>query len=309
MASRGDVQEQVMFATSTALPFSTTPDLPAGLDECCYNLMLFVDVNDLSNTLRNDQTSYFKHYAQSFSGATLTIQKCVGGLFVDQHVIIDNTYGTFKDFGVEVKNNLNYISIKNILWSAVRIDFGLGEYRIVSSGTDIFANEILDSSFVYHVKDYSDSAIDNTVFIKVHNSGLLGSVERPQNRRVEFPDGWEDAIRIQGLFGGDSSDYEEEHTRLNDGFEEYTKHTMIPKYLLDVDRAPQNVLNFLRNEILMANRIFMTNYNTNSLCHVNTEVRRSGNFDPERIKRVTNASVQIEFRSAFDNTYKSHCTI
>lgn len=309
MAVRGDVQQQLFFATTTSLPPSNIPDLPDGLEECCYELMLFVDVDNLSDPLRNDQTSFFKFYSQSFSGATLTIQKCVGGLFVDQHIIIDNTYGTFKDFAVEVKNNLNYISIKNILWSAVRASFGVGEYRIVSSATDIFSNEILDSSFTYKVMDYSDTEVDNTVFIRVNNQGILGSVNRPQDKRFEFPDDWVDGIRIKGTFGGSSSDYEEEHTRLNDGFRLYTKHTQVPKYILDADRAPQNVLNFLRNEILMANRIFMTNYNTNSFCHVNEEVERSGNFDPEYIKRVTNASVQVEFRSSSDNTYKSHCTL
>ena len=309
MASRGDVAQKVFFATGTALPVSNVTDLPEGLAECPYKLFLLVDTGDLNNPLRNDQTSYFKFYPKSFTAATLTIQKCVGGTFTDQHTITDDTYGTFKDFAVEVKNNQKYISIKNILWSAVKASFGVGEYRIKAGATDMFGNTIVDYSFAYHVRNYTAEAADNTVFIKTHNKGLLGSVNRPQDPRFVFPDQWQDGIRIKGTFGGDSSEYEDSVTRYNDGFEQYTEHKQVPNYVLNVDRAPQQVLNFLRNEILMANRIFMTNYNTNSLCHVDTEVRRSGSFDPDYIKRVSNASVEIEFRSAYDNTYKTDGTI
>lgn len=309
MASRGDVQEQIFFATSTALPVSNVPDLPEGLKECCYELLILVDTDALTDPLRNDQTSYFKFYPQSFTAATFEIQKCEGGVFVTKHTISDNTYGTFKDYEEEVKNNLNYISIKNILWSAVKASFGVGEYRIQAGALDLFGNVIVDYSFTYNVTNYTDEAADNTVFIKIHNEGLLGDINKSNKERFVFPDEWQDGIRIRGLFEGAGSDYEEEHTRLNDGFEQYTEHRQVPKYLLLVDRAPQSILNFLRNEVLMANRIFMTNYNTNSDCYVEEEVRRSGSFDLERIKRVSKAKVPIEFVSAYDNTYKTHCTI
>jgi len=307
MASRGDVQEELFFATGTALPVSNIPDVPEGLKECCYELFLFTYTTDVTDDLKNDRTSFFKYYPESFTAGTFIIQKCVGGTFTDQHTITDNTYGTFKDFATEVKNGFNYISIKNIDWTAVRVSFGVGKYRIKATATDIFSNTDTTYSFNYKVQDYTSENANNSVFIKIANDGLLGNINNPRER-FSFPDDWQDGIRIKGTFGDDFSEYEEEHTRYNNGFREYTKHTQVPKYLLNVDRSPWYVRNFLRNEVAMADAIQMTDYNKNSAnCHVNTDVERSGSFSPEYIKQVSTSKVQLEFRQAYDNLFKKQC--
>jgi hypothetical protein len=307
MASRGDVQEEVFFATGTTVVSANVPDLPEGLKECCYELFLFTYPTDVLDELKNDRTSYFKYWPTSFETGTLTIQKCVGGVFTDQEIITDDTYGTFKDFAEETKNGQVYISIKNIDWTAIRVAYGVGEYRIEAAAMDIFGNIDVDYSFSYKVKDYTPDLANNSVFIEITNSGLLGNINNPRER-FAFPDDWQDAIRIKGKFGDDFSEYEDEYTRLNDGFEDYTRHVQVPKYILFMDRAPQNVRNFMRNEIMMANTIEMTDYNAdNANCHIKTPVRRSGGFTPEYINRVTKAKTEIEFRSSYDNTYKKQC--
>lgn len=307
MASRGDVEEQEFFATGTAIPSANVPDLPEGLEECCYELFLLVDSTAVTNVLRNDTTSFFKYYPESFTAGTFIIQKCVSGTFTDQHTVTDNTYGTYSDFAVEVKNNFNYISIKNIDWTAVRVAFGVGEYRIKATSTDIFSNTDITYSFQYNVKDYTPDAANNSVFIKIANTGLLGNINNPRER-FSFPDDWQDAIRIKGKFGDDSSEYEQERTRYNDGFREYTKLTQVPKYILHVDRAPQNIRNFLRNEVAMANAIQMTDYNNNNAnCHIDTDVEIAGGFDPEYVSQVSTAPVKLEFRQAYDNLFKKQC--
>lgn len=307
MASRGDVQEQPFFATGTELPSANVVDLPEGLEECCYELFLLVDSNDVTNVLRNDTTGYFKYWPTSFETGTLTIQKCVGGTFVDQAIITDNTYGTFRDFGDEVKNGQVYISLKNIDWTAVRVSFGVGEYRIESAAMDMFSNIDVDYSFSYKVRDYTPDLANNSVFIKIANSGLLGNINNPRER-FAFPDDWQDGIRIKGTFGDDTGEFEQERTRYSDGFREYTKLTQVPKYKLNVDRSPWQIRNFLRNEIAMANSIQMTDYNTNSAnCHIDTDVEIAGGFDPTYIKQVSTAPVEIEFRQAYDNLFKKQC--
>lgn len=307
MASRGDVAQQVFFATGTALPVSNVPDLPEGLEECCYELLLLVDTDAVTDPLRNDRTSYFKYYPKSFSAATFTIQKCVGGTFTDQHIITDNTYGTFRDFEDEVKNNHKYISIKNIDWTAVKASFGVGEYRIKSSGTDIFSNTILDYDFHYHVRNYTADAAENTVFVKVTNNGLLGD-SNDASKRFAFPDDWEDGKRVKGKFGDDFSEFTENHTRYNDGFRQYIEHERIDKAFLYLDRAPWQIRTFFKNEVLMANTITMFDYNTNNPnCHIGTMWERSGDFTPEYISQVSTAPVKLEFRSSFQNSYKARC--
>jgi hypothetical protein len=307
MASRGDVAQQVFFATGTALPVSNVPDLPEGLVECCYELFLFVDTDALTDKLRNDQTSYFKYYPKSFTAATLTIQKCVGGVFVDQHTITDDTYGTFKDFAVEVKNNQKYISIKNILWSAVKASFGVGKYRIKASATDIFSNQIIDQDFAYNVITYTPNAAENTVFIKITNEGLLGD-PNDASKRFAFPDNWEDGKRVMARFGDDFSEFTENHTRYNDGFRQYIDHERVDKAFLYLDRSPWGIRTFFKNEVLMADTITMFDYNTNNAnCHIGTMWERSGDFSPDYISQVSKASVKLEFRSSFQNSFKARC--
>lgn len=307
MASRGDVQEQLFFATGTAIPSANVPDLPEGLTECCYELFLFTYTDDVTDDLKNDRTSFFKYWPTSFETGTLTIQKCVNGTFTDQAIITDDTYGTFSDFAVEVKNGQNYISIKNIDWTAVNASFGVGKYRIEAAAMDMFSNIEVDYSFSYKVQNYTADAANNSVFIKIANTGLLGNINNPRER-FSFPDDWQDAIRIKGTFGGDTSDFEQERTRYNDGFRQYTKLTQVPKYILDVDRAPWQIRNFLRNEIAMADSIQMTDYNANSAnCHTDTDVEIAGGFSPEYIKQVSTAPVQMEFRQAYDNLFKKQC--
>jgi hypothetical protein len=171
----------------------------------------------------------------------------------------------------------------------------------------MFSNIITDSSFAYKVQTYTPESADNTVWIKTTNAGLLGNIADP-SKRFEFPDGWEDGIRIKGKFGDDFSEYTEEHTRFNTGFRAYTKHEQVPKAFLYVDRAPFHVRDFLRNEVLMANTIAMFDYNSNNAnCHVGTMWERSGDFSPDYISQVSKASVKLEFRSSFQNSFKARC--
>lgn len=307
MASRGEVAKQIVFATSTALPVSNVPDLPEGIEECCYELFLLVDTDALTDELRNDQTSYFKYYSQSFEAATFTIQKCESGVWVDKHLITDSTYGTFRDFADEAKNDHNYISIKNILWSAVKASFGVGKYRIKASATDMFSNVIPDYSFAYNVETYTAAKAENTVWIKITNDGLLGD-SKDASKRFAFPDNWEDGIRAEALFGEDFSEFTEKHTRYNSGRREYTEHIRIDKAFLLIDQLPWWFRSFLKNEVLMADTIAMFDYNTNNAnCHVGTMWERSGDFSPEYFPQVSKASIKIEFRSAYENAFKNPC--
>ena len=132
MAERGDVQTQILFGVgSTAKPVITVPAVQ-DLEECCYITPVFGNPDYIASPdpLKEGTNSYFNFYdPNAITAVTLNIQKCVGGAFVTQHTIIDDTYGTFKDLGVEIKRGLNYISIKNINWSKVLVDFGAGTYR------------------------------------------------------------------------------------------------------------------------------------------------------------------------------------
>jgi len=311
MAERGDVQTQILFGVgSTAKPVITVPAVQ-DLEECCYITPVFGNPDYIASPdpLKEGTNSYFNFYdPNAITAVTLNIQKCVGGAFVTQHTIIDDTYGTFKDLGVEIKRGLNYISIKNINWSKVLVDFGAGTYRIYTNESTIYSGgDQHAQSLPYNLMAFTESAANFTVRFKIKNAGILGDAKNPR-KTFEFPDDWEDELWIEGSFGDDFSELEEDYTVYNDGSEQYTKKKRIDKIMFVGDRTPQEVRTFFKNELMMADLLEVTNYaNNRANEHLDTPVHGSGDFKPNYIKQSKLASFDVEFKSAFDLQEKLHC--
>ena len=129
---RGDSYFELLFVSGdTSKPEIVVPTATP-IPECCYILPLFANSDYVANSdeFKQDETGYFNFYdASAITAVDLIIQKCkTDGTFEDKHIIIDDTYGTYKALGVEVINGLNYISIKNINWSKILVDFGMRSF-------------------------------------------------------------------------------------------------------------------------------------------------------------------------------------
>lgn len=308
--SRGDVQTANLFTFSGVI---TTPSEDVFAEalgaDCPFCLKLFGLASNPDDTLKNDKTSFFKAYSSDIDTAVMKIQKCVNGVFVDKHTVIDDTYGTFKDFGVETHDDRNYISLKNIDWTQILIDFSRGEFRLIIETTSILASVITvpDCTFHYNLQTYTADLADGTVFLKTESANLIGDIN-DQTRVITFPDDWADGIRIPAVFGNNFSEYEEESVRYGDGFEQDLTNDQTEKYILETDRLPAEIHNFVKTNILQSNIIKATDYNTdNANRHEDTVIKRTSSYEPVWHKRVKTAKVIVEFKSAFDNLRALPC--
>lgn len=313
MAARGDVQEQILLSVgSTGRPIVITPTAQE-LRECCYISPLFGNPAYLTtpDPLKQDETSFYQFYdPNSVTSSEIDIQKCVDGVFITQHTIVDQTYGLFKDFGEEVIDDNKYISIKNINWSKILDDFGKGKYRLQTNEESIFASEGTQhfESIPYQLMPFSVDAANFTTRIKMEHSGLLGDRNDPTKKEAAFPSDWVDMLRIHSNFGGGKSEYEKSVTVYRDGSKNFTELKRIKTYELECDRVTQCVREFFENEIMMADRLLITNYANNMADkHVDLPVQGDSDFDPNYIKQSKLASFTVGFIDAYDNQNKRFC--
>jgi len=313
--SRGDAAFFLGFVVTgdptVVAPLPIDEDLE--LEECCYILPLLVEKNNpaIQDPFKNDQTSYFEFYDKSISAVSLILTKCVNKVIVDQVTIIDNTYGTFLDLGVETHDGLDYISIKNINWTLIFDTFGAGEYQFRTDETSIFSSTPLASKFdfQYDLQEFTTRRANTTVFMRIFNSGIL--VDKKNNGRTQFtfPDNWVDGKRVSAIFGNDKSGMEESYTAFNNGFEEFVSKKILPRYILEVDPMSEDIREYMEIELRMADLVEMTNTVNNAANrHINTPVQATSDFDPTYFKQVSKAKFELEFKHAFeDNFEKLHC--
>ena len=311
---RGDSAFSVGFAV-TGNP-DVIPSIPVAEDlelpECCFELLLLVDNADATNAKRNDLTSWFDIFSSSIASAVFKIQKCDGTEFVDVHTITDNTYvGQFIDFGTETHDGLDYITVHDIDWTAIRVAFGVGKYRLISEATSILASTplLINCDFEYNVQDYTDARANVTVYAKSFNSGNFADWENNGETKFTYPDNYNDGKRFRGTFGQDEDDMEEETTIYNDGFEEDTKKILKLKYKFIMDMYPQKVSRYIQFQMRTADYTEMTNYwNNNATIHDLIKVKATGGYAPAYIKQYSRMGVEIEFKHAFGGNFeKLHC--
>lgn len=88
-------------------------------------------------------------------------------------------------------------------WRNVLINYGVGLYRIKSTGT-FLGNSWSDCTHIYCLKQYSTDAANQTVRFEWKNNGIL-SYANPQTgafKRINYQNiDWQDMIRLDGYFG------------------------------------------------------------------------------------------------------------
>lgn len=311
--SRGDDQYNVFFvAGDTTKPEIAIPTANP-IPECCCILPLFGNSDYVANPdeFKQDETGYFNYYDGSVIDAvTLIIQKCKSdGTFEDKHTVTDNTYGTYKALGDEIINGLEYISITNINWSKVLVDFGAGVYRIKTNEVNIFPSEDDQNaySFQYDLQEFTEDRADKTVFFKVLNSGSMGD-RLDGTKTFAFPSDWSDGMRLPGSFGYDFSDYEKTYHKLNSGLRQHTETKRTPKYMFKGLPIGEDARKYFENELMLADFVEITDYNKNAAnTHIKTPVHGSGEYSPTYPPSTSKAFFDVEFTHAYDNYIKKHC--
>ena len=273
--------------------------------DCPTCLTILADTLD-DNQFRNDKTSFLFRYSNAVTAISIKLQ-LKNGVFADVATLNDNTYGTFFALGFIVDDkNRSYIGYL-VDWRLVLAAFGEGFYRVVTDETTIFgANS--QTTAEYCLKTYLANRAEGSLKIETYTTQIRGDI----NDQTDFIDfgtaAWYNSTRLCGIFGFDTSDYTDERVEFRNGQRKWITDIQETKYLMALKPIPQELHNFVKTDILQADEIFITDYNKNNPNkHIQTLVLRDGNYEPNWNANTLLASVEVQFKTAYNNLRKRRC--
>ena len=243
----GDVT--LSFATFVKLPPVGVPD--RGFKECCFSLTVLADLNS-SDVERNDFNSfYFKKQSPSDSCDFVLMKN-------GTDYALDNTavYGQFWDFGdfVEQPN----LKVARVDWRKVLSLLGEGDYS-VRQDISIAGLSISQTSNTFTLKHYTTARADKTIRIDSIFDGRLIA------QGVDFfGTGFETTLRVGGFFGNAQRKIEEDVVIRRNYKKEQIKMTQTSEYTLETNLLPECITSEIFDFMLMANRVLISDYNSNN---------------------------------------------
>jgi hypothetical protein len=287
---------------------------------CPFNILVFADLDD-ADIYKNDKTGFYgeKYCADAqITDIALTLQKSgdnCGGDWEDVIEISDNTYGDYFAFGK--KNDFSgddyeddygkkYTGIL-LNWRTVLQDHGAGTYRMKITKTDTAEATTDDyDQRIFCLKAYHCNLANRTVRIETINQGIRGSLFNSK-MFIDYMDGWTDQIRLKGILTYNESEYEEEYNEYGDGsfnLMRPVRDSQRPKYTLSIRPIPGWMDHFISTNILQADEIYITDFNSLNRGHSLIEVplKKAGGYKPNDYKLASpSADVQIPMMYAQNN--------
>ncbi len=187
--------------------------------------------------------------------------------------LIDNTYGTYFDFGNRKGFKTNWLLIKNA--------FGIGQYKL-KTVVNNFGREVIQETHYFFVTKYDEITADGTVRIDTTNKGLI--YNGFDYRDIE----WDRRIRVPGKFWRENPTPELDDYENTDRVIRQIQDKIRTEVNLDVELAPASVIdNLVYNDFLM-NDLFITNYDVfNYKQYRSTPVRLKGIEEPTYYNKNT----------------------
>lgn len=283
---------------------------PATLDcNSDYVWRVLADVGS-SDPLKNDTTNFIEWYEKTgVASAKVYLCKC-DGTKIDLTAL--STYGTPYDFGFNIMPNLNYNTNGekaigyHIEWKKVLTVIGEGIYYLQFEATTLFGSITIKKTPSYCLKQYTVARADGTVRIEYYLNGVIGKTENDKKVRDYLKSNWYNMHRFDGYFFYQNSQYKVNEIQYQNGFIDEVEHGQTPEYLMKIKPIPFFKHDILRTDILMSNRILVTDYNTKNIDnYYQKEVKKNGNYEPivHPMQRQI-AGVEIKFKQAFNNLNK-----
>ena len=294
----GNIHKEDLLVLEVLVPDPEVPKEENPFKKCCYPLVKLADTTD-EDEFKNDISSPIFIVPLQYS-ITMNLQKYVGGEWVTQTVLNDNTYGTYKALGFETKNNYNYVGYQ-IEWRKVldtgASGFGAGKYRV-----EFNASVISRYSEEWCLSPFSLSAADKTVRIGYTWNRLIGDAN--QKRTRDFVGlNWPKEIRLNdSIFGYLSAPFEQEDVKYETGELATVSKGFKSKYKMEIRQMPKEIQSIILNDVLMGDNITVTDYNSqNAGDYINVVVEIDGEFSPNYSDSRPNTDVELSFKSKYDN--------
>lgn len=283
---------------------------PEQLD-CCGDLVWKVLADSAtSDPLKNDVTNFIEWYDK------VGITDCVVYLNKSDGTRIDltgdSTYGTPYDFGFDIMPNVDTNGNGEkavgyyVEWKKVLADLGEGVYFLEFEATTLFGATSIKYTPAFCLKQYTVERANGTVRLEYYLNGIVGKNENDKKVRDYLQSNWYNQYRFSGFFFYKNSNYKVDEIQYQNGFIDEVEHSQEPEYLLKLKPIPFYKHDILRTDILMSNKILVTDYNTKNIDnYYQKEVKKTGNYEPviHPLQRKI-ASVDINFKQGYNNLNK-----
>ncbi len=301
---------------------------------CPFELKVYADLAD-SSFIKNDKSDFYQFANGLFADVSFVLQKnnstCgddwedVAAISetkdneMDMTGISQSDYGRYFAFGTnpdfsgaafEDDNGQKYTGLF-LEWRKVLAAFGIGTYRMKTVKVDVFGN--ITSTYderIFCLRAYNCNLANRTIKIETLNEGMRGSFT---NRmvQIDYAGGWRGEIRLKGVMKYTGSGYVKEFNQYNDTKFNAFKPTIneqLPKFTLSIRPIPGWMDWILSTDVLQADEIKVTDFNTNNR-HTNSFVRvpvmNDGDYTP-RDNELRNplSDVDIKFAYGLNNLRK-----
>jgi len=277
------------------------PDLPINenpFKKCCYKNLVLADPVD-PDTFKNDTKGVLKSFPKSYT-AVMELEKYTSGAWAKVADLNTDALGTYYAQGFATKGNNDLIGY-SISWQAVLLAHSTGKYRVKF---DLSTIELYSEEFCLEV--FSTRAADQTVRIDYKLDSVIGSEFSQSTRDFAGIDWWTQIRLNDAIFGYKKGPIEVEASRYQDGFERTVGKEYNEEYLLIIKRLPFALHDLLVYDILQADEIKITDYNSrnNSGSYINKEVEITGSYEPNYRGTRQQPSVELTFKDRYTNRKK-----
>lgn len=279
----------------------------------CFDLLVLADPDEPTNKLNNDKSEFYFYGNAAVTAIAMTLQRFQNGAFEDVATLIDNSYGQFFEYGDSPDFLGNSFtddfgkSYTGILldWLLVFNDFGAGNYRMKVAQTDVFSGTTTTYSKArYCLREYDCRLTEGTIRIETLTQGLRGTLE-DMAAQIDYSTGWSGMIRLKGTFKQLDPGYNKEYNQYGDADANAYKPVtdeQVPKYRMQIKPVPGWMDWYVSTNILQADSILVTDYNSRSR-HTSVRVPvKDGVF--KRIAEDHNnplAGIEVEFAYGQNN--------
>lgn len=287
-------------------------DLPKASTSDCCSLFQLLALANTSNAdpLQNDVSGFLFAYNNAVTGAVLTLQRydSASNSYVNVATLNDATYGTNYTFGFFTNQFSENLIGYQLKWRNVLTTLGAGTYRVQSTYNTIIGNAT-EYSLEYCLQNYSADLADGTIRFEHNNNGVNGDAFIDTKLNDYGTLNWYNSYRLSGYFGYPESTYTNEFIKYQSGQSVWVKNEQTPLYSCELFQLPSVIHNILRTQVMQADRIIVTDYNTNNAdVYASKEVIHDGNYSPEwAILQSKLAPVKLKFIQGFNNLRKKRC--
>lgn len=319
MALSGEIQRSCATLLTTTEVVDQDPNFLQDpiTNDCCYNLIAFVNEADTTDEITNDKYHYNFRYDQDLvTSATMTLQTFTNGSWVDVASLVNDTYGTFEPYGNFISSVTNESYIGYLMdWVKVKAAHGLGSYRVVSDALTIFGGPATRSiRFAFCLMNWNAEQADGTARLEWYHSGIVGDAEN-DTKVIDYTDlNFYQQIRLvnNSKLKWTGATQEENGNWLENGEILDISRKQNPTLSLTVGNAPIEIHEVILYDCLMADLIQITDYNNVNFLrggksYFQKNVKFAGGYPIEDLGQTQLVSVEVELIAGINNHNKQTC--